>query len=193
MNEPAPTQKSLAWQRAAQEGDLDAFGLLVEEHQGAIRAFVTARINDPFEAQDLAQEVFLVAYRKLNDIDAERPIRPWLCAIAANLVRNHRRKRRATPVGGSAEAVLDVLNAEVESLDPAWSNTPVFEALDLCLAKLEGGARDLVRLRYEEGLGIAEIRRSTGGKHSAITMKLHRLREQLRHCIENRLGGLSHG
>lgn len=193
MNESAPAQKSLAWQRAAQEGDLEAFGLLVEEHQGPVRAFVAARIDDPFEAQDLAQETFLIAYRKLGDIDAGRPMRPWLCAIAANLVRNHRRKRRATPVGGSAEAVLELLNAEIESLEPAWSQAPVFEALDLCLAKLQAGSRDLVRLRYEEGLGIAEIRRSTGGKHSAITMKLHRLREQLRHCIENRLGEVSHG
>ena len=51
MEGPQPDQ-------AAQKGDFDSFGLLVDEHQAAIRAFVVSRINDPFEAHDIAQEVF---------------------------------------------------------------------------------------------------------------------------------------
>ncbi len=158
-----------------------------------IRAFVTARIDDPFEAQDIAQETFLIAFRKLPGIDQSRSLRPWLCTIAANLVKNFRRKRRAHPVGGSSDAILDLLDAEIEALPPAWQEDSVAEALKHCLAQLGDSARHLIRLRYEEGHGIAEIRQRAGGKHSTITMKLHRLRDQLRVCIENQLKEAPHG
>lgn len=93
-----------------QKTNLEAFSLLVEEHQGAVRSFVTARIDDAFEAEDIAQEAFLIAFRKLSEVDQSRPIRPWLCAIAGNLVKNYRRKRRAKPVGGSGDVILDLLH-----------------------------------------------------------------------------------
>ena len=173
--------------------DLEAFGQLVEENQAIVLAFVTARIDDPFEAQDLAQETFLIAFRKLPEADQDRPLRPWLCAIANNLVKNHRRKRRALPVGGSNDAILEMLDSEIESLPANWLEPSVSEALESCLAKLEESARNLIRMRYEEALGIAEIRSKVGGKHSAITMKLHRLREQLRDCIEGRIERKAHG
>lgn len=172
--------------RAAKDNDIEAVGLLVDEHQAAIRAFLVSRINDPFEAHDLAQNVFLIAFRKLSKIDATRPIRPWLLGIAANEIRNHRRKRRAVPMGSHAE-IAQLLDAEIESGNAGWESGTVFDALDRCLAGLGDRARELLRLRYEEGMDLAEIRSSLGGKHSAITMKLHRLREQLRTCIERRL------
>ena len=173
---------------------MEAFGLLVDEHQAAIRAFVISKIHDPFEAHDIAQDVFLIAFRKLDKIDVDRPIRPWLRGIAAHEIRNHLRKRKATPIGSSGE-ISELLDAEIDAHSPAWKEGPVFVALDTCLARLGDGARDLLRQRYEEGLDIAEIQTSTGGKHSAITMKLHRLREKLRECIEAQIGeeGTAHG
>lgn len=175
------------------QNDLDAFGRLVEQHQTMIRAFVTARIDDPFEAEDIAQETFLIAFRKLPEIDQSQSLRPWLCTIAANLVKNFRRKRRAHPVGGGNDAILNLLDAEIEALTPAWQENSITDALTHCLSKLGDEARNLIRLRYEEGHRIAEIRKMSGGKHSAITMKLHRLRDQLRVCIENQIKEASHG
>ena len=174
--------------------NLEAFSLLVEEHQGAVRSFVTARIDDAFEAEDIAQEAFLIAFRKLGEVDQSRPIRPWLCAIAGNLVKNYRRKRRARPVGGSSDVILDLLDAEVEVLDSSWQASSLSEPLEYCLGKLGEAGRELIRLRYEEGLGISQIRSSLGGKHSTLTMKLHRIREQLRVCIEGQISEeASHG
>lgn len=160
--------------------------MIVDEHQAAIRAFVVSRINDPFEAYDIAQEVFLVAFRKLGKIDADRPIGPWLKGIAAHEIRNHLRKRKAIPAGCSG-AITALLDAEIDTAAPEWKEGPVFDALEQCLAKLGEDARDLIRLRYEEGMDIVEIQSSLGGKHSTITMKLHRLREQLRDCIEGNM------
>lgn len=170
-----------------QDPELETFGRLVREHQASVRAFILSRMNDPFEAHDLAQETFLVAYRKIGEIDTNRPIRPWLMGIALGLVRNHWRKHRAQPVGIGDE-ITALLEARIADEKSVWKEGPVFEALEHCEAKLGESARQLLRLRYEEGLEISEIVSSAGAKHSAITMKLHRLREKLRDCIENRLG-----
>ena len=190
MTNETPKQNEIS--RDKNVWDLNDFAMIVDEHQKAIRSFVAARIDDPFEAQDLSQEVFLVAYRKLDEFDPSRPLRPWLYGIASNLVKNHRRKLRDATLHEAGE-VLRLLDAEIESLDVRWQNDTIFEALEKCLARLESDARRLLRLRYEDGLEIAEIRAAVGGRHSTITMRLHRLRERLRECIELRLGEASHG
>jgi RNA polymerase sigma-70 factor, ECF subfamily len=181
------SQISQAPLEAAQRGDVEAFGEVIEAHQGAIRAFLAVRLNDPFEAYDLAQEVFVIAWKKLAHIDVSKPLRPWLRGIAANLVRKHVRKNRAIPVGGN-ETILELLDQRIDTHEGrSWQDAPVLDALEGCLAKMGESARSLLQLRYEEGLSIGEIREQVGGNHSAMTMKLHRLRSALQICIEGRL------
>ena len=86
--------------RQAQGGSLDHFSSLVRAHQDAIRAFVSVRLNNRCEADDLAQEVFVVAWRKIEDYDHTASFRAWLRGIAHNLLRNHWRKRRAEGLDG---------------------------------------------------------------------------------------------
>lgn len=164
------------------EPDIAFFEALVKEHQAAVRSFIVSRLDDPFEAYDLAQETFLVAFRSLDELDTDRPIRPWLFGVAHNQVRNHQRKHRAIPTGNSQE-IGDLLQAKLDTRPK--QDGEVFDALEICMSKLDDDRRDLLKLRYEEGRDIAEIRESIGGRHSTVTMKLHRIREQLRLCIEN--------
>ena len=142
--------------------ELQAFERIVTAHESAVRAFVAVRLDDPFEAHDLAQEVFLVLWRKLEEIDLDQPLRPWLLAVAANLVRKHRRKGRAVPIGGN-DAVLEMLDNRLEK--GVAFDGPVFAALEDCLGKLDDSARQLIGWRYLEGLGIREI----GGRAAGFT------------------------
>jgi RNA polymerase sigma-70 factor (ECF subfamily) len=114
----------------------------------------------------------------------EQPLRPWLLRVAANLVLQHRRKKRALPVGGS-EAVAAILDERLES--GGALEGPVFAAMEHCLGQLGEGARQLVEWRYAEGLDICEVQARAGGKHSTVTMKLHRLRALLLECIRGQL------
>lgn len=163
--------------------DLKDFEQIVAAHEAAVRAFVAVRIDDPFEAHDLAQDVFLLLWRKLGEIDLDKPLRPWLLGVAANLVRQHRRKGRATPVGN--DAILELLDDRLHDGDALEG--PVLTALEHCLDKLDNAARQLVRWRYTDGLGIREICQRTDSEHSAVTMKLHRLRSLLFDCIQARV------
>ena len=167
-------------------GDIDAFGPLVLEYQGAVRSFLAVRLDDAHEAEDLAQEVFLVAFRQLHEFDTSRPMNHWLRGIAANLLNNHLRRRRETTLGPGLE--LDVLFEQaVGDVETESSGSRLLPALRECLAKLDGRARQLIEWRYMRGHALEDICRLMNLKHSALTMALHRLRERLHDCVARRL------
>jgi RNA polymerase sigma-70 factor (ECF subfamily) len=175
--------------RAAQRGDAAAFSRLVDRHHHGVRACLAARMNDPHEAEDLAQEVFVTAFRKFAEFDPERPLAPWLRSIAFNLLRNHWRKFRAQAVGGHAE--LAALLDQRIAADCGPEREPrLLSALRDCVEQLDGPARDLVRLRYAEQQSVRDLSARLDRGYSALTMQLHRLRELLAECISRKLGEL---
>ena len=169
--------------RAAQRGDIAAFTQLVERHHRSVRGCLAVRMNSAHDAEDLAQEVLLVAFKKLPGIDATLPLGPWLRGIAMHLLANYRRKFRAIPIG---------LNDELQSLvdarlDCVERESERMGALRECLESLDGPARSLVNERYADGATLDELAARTGRKPSAISMQLHRLRAVLAGCIQRKL------
>jgi RNA polymerase sigma-70 factor (ECF subfamily) len=172
----------------AKAGDLEAFAELVRCHQHAVRACISSRMHSRSEAEDLAQETFLTAFRRLSTFDHSGSFRAWLRGIAHNQMRNHWRKHRATPVGAMAE--LDVLVAQY--IDNEIEDDHLADrlaALRVCIGKMGTEAATLVRWRYCERMPIAEICSRLDRKHSAVTMTLHRVRGSLRKCIEAQMEG----
>ncbi|MHA3770793.1 RNA polymerase sigma factor [Verrucomicrobiota bacterium sgz303538] len=171
---------------AAQRGNWAAYAELVRRHQTAVRACLAVRLEQPHEAEDLAQEAFVTAFRKLGDFDAERPFGPWVRSIAFNLLRNHWRKFRVAGIGGDEELAAVVEQRIV--LRPAGSEGPELAALRDCLDLLDGPARALVERRYADDASVREIAEEQGRKYSAVTMQLHRLRELLATCVQEKVG-----
>jgi RNA polymerase sigma-70 factor, ECF subfamily len=171
---------------AACGGDLAAFSRLVLKHQWAVRAFLLARLSRKHEAEDLAQETFVTAWRRLKDFDVTRPIGPWLRGIAENHLRNHLRKFRAEPIGGS-EALQQILDFQAAAHQAPEVESELALALADCIEEVDASARELLMARYAEGRSMAELCKRTGKKHSAMTMKLHRLRLALASCVEGKL------
>lgn len=179
----------LHWIALARGGDSAAFSELVMRHQWTIRAFLLARLSRKEEAEDLAQETFVTAWRKLGGFDDSRPFVPWLRGIALNLLRNHLRKFKEAPIGGD-EALQALLDRQIEGLDEITTEPARMSALADCLARIDGPARELLNARYVEGHSLKELCARTGRKHSAITMQLHRLRQMLADCVERKLDAL---
>ena len=177
------------WVLAARKGDAAAFAALVERHHRSVRACLVARLHDPHEAEDLAQEVFVTAYRKLGEFDPSRPMAPWLRSIAVNLVRNHWRKFRAEAIGGNAELAALLDQRIVADCTPEREPL-LYAALRDCLEHMDGPARDLLHRRYGEEETVRELSDSLQRGYSALTMQLHRLREVLAECIGDKVGKL---
>jgi RNA polymerase sigma-70 factor, ECF subfamily len=82
----------------AQAGDREAFSQLILQYQSAIRGYLARRIADPDEVFDLAQEVFLGAYRNLAQFDTNRDFGAWLRGIARHVAINYLRKKTGQTV-----------------------------------------------------------------------------------------------
>jgi RNA polymerase sigma-70 factor (ECF subfamily) len=79
------------WVRQARQGNAEAWESIVLEHQQAVFRLAYLLLGDADEAEDVAQETFIRAFRALDGFDAQRPLRPWLLRIATNLAYNWRR------------------------------------------------------------------------------------------------------
>jgi RNA polymerase sigma-70 factor (ECF subfamily) len=80
--------------RRAQHGNTDAFGRLVMQYQQAVYNITYRLTGNRQEAEDVAQEAFVKAYRALDRFDARRPFAPWLYRIATNTALNWIKRRR---------------------------------------------------------------------------------------------------
>lgn len=76
----------------AREGDQAAFGELVSRHQQAVLRAALSAVGSPADADDVAQEAFLLAYQRLKTFRGESAFKTWMLTITWNQAINHRRK-----------------------------------------------------------------------------------------------------
>lgn len=182
--QPVPTDDQLI--PRAQDGDIAAFGALVDQHQSLVRGWFRVRLGDWASADDLAQEVFVTAFRRIRTYTGEGAFAGWLVGIARNHLRNHLRKHHVEVVGGSEE-LAGLIDHGVALCFAGRDEGHLVEALRACLEPLGDHARDLLEQRYVTGRTVRDIAAASGRGYSALTMQLHRLREVLAECITTRV------
>jgi RNA polymerase sigma-70 factor (ECF subfamily) len=159
-------------------GDLATF-----EHayraQGAFVADVLGRLAVPAEAVgDAVQDVFVAAYRRWDDFDPERPVRPWLAAFARRIAFRYRRSaaRRHRKGASLVHLVRDRERSpghEIEARD----------FLVRFLAELDVGHRDAFLMMDLEGRTAAEIADVLGISAEAVFGRVRSVRRRLRHAL----------
>jgi len=162
---------------AARGGDRDAFGALVARHRrDALR--VAYGIADG-EADDVAQDAFVKAYRHLGQFKVGASFRAWLLAIVANEARNRRRsfvRRNALVLRvGAAEAAEDAEDPADEAMRHARR-----EVLVGALARLSDRDREVLSLRYFAQLSETEMAAGLGCPPGTVKSRLSRAMERLR-------------
>ena len=169
----------------ALDGSADAFRLLVERYQRPILSLIARMAGDPALAEDLAQEVFVKAYRKLGTFDRRRKLSSWLFKIAHNTTIDHLRRVRPETVTLEATAAdgedsWEVLRAaEAEEPDRRAERSELMARLDRALGRLKPGYREILLLRFKEGLAYHEIAEVTGLAMGTVKVQLHRARKRL--------------
>lgn len=157
---------------AARQGDVPAYGRIVELTEAAVHAAVRRVVGSPQEAEDLAQETYLRAYRALDGLRDPRALVAWLQRIARDVALNHLRGQRrsfADPVEveGLASSAPDDEDLEQASLARAMIALPT-EDRRLCERYYHGG---WPMKRLAEDLGLTE---------AAVRKRLQRVRDRLR-------------
>ena len=92
--------------RAVRAGDVQSYATIVKRFQASIMTLCVAILRDRQAAEELAQDVFVQAYRRLDTFDLRRPMKPWLAKIAHRLALQRWRQRaaRGVPPGCRGEA-----------------------------------------------------------------------------------------
>jgi RNA polymerase sigma-70 factor (ECF subfamily) len=158
---------------AIARGDERALAALIERHAGRLHGFLARLAGDRDDADDLLQDTWVRVARGARSFDPNRKVRPWLFGIAANLARDlHRRRsvRRRAALDGSTAAA---------------TGQPVFrplERIDLRdrVLRLPARLREVLLLRFYEGLDEAEMAEALGVPKGTVKSRLHGAIRELR-------------
>lgn len=180
------------WIDQARQGSRESFMELVRRHQQAVRHCLARYVGDRHVVDDLAQEVFLAAFRGLRTLDNVTTIRPWLMGIARHLAISHLRseavKQRRT--GGLLVGDLADWLAEAVAADdrPDDDESLRQRALLECVNALSSTNRQLIRQYYYDSVAAEEIAKRMQRNAGTIRMMLLRIRRALGECIRHKLG-----
>jgi RNA polymerase sigma-70 factor, ECF subfamily len=172
--------------RRSQEGDPQAFRALVERHHPRVHALIQGLVRDPDEADDLAQEVFIKAYRSLPGFERRSQVYTWLYRIAVNRALDWlktRGRRPETPMAKLSEAREEVLMRGPAGTDSDAMRHELGRALEKALDGLPGEYRLSLTLREEEGLSYEEIAASMGCSVGTVKSRLFRARSLLQKAL----------
>ena len=167
----------------AQAGDRDAYGELVRRFEGAVYAMALQRVRDPGEAQELAQDVFVHAMRKLPQLRDARCFAGWLRRITARMAIN--RLTRKGPLFGADPEVLEGVIGYERSPEEQLETGEAVEQLRAALAKLKPLDRKTLEAFYLRGLSLLEIAEKFDVPTGTVKRRLHVARLRLRAVLED--------
>lgn len=178
----------------AQDGDAAAFDLLVRRHQQIVFAVAVRMLGDRDEAEDVAQDVFVRAYRAIGSFRREAKMSTWLVSIAMNLCRNRRRwwARRKRVIVASLDEPLETDEGAVGHAvaDPAPGPRHRAESAEreqrimAALQQLGEADRTMIVLRDLQGHSYEEIAKIAGCRLGTVKSRLSRARVQLRALLD---------
>lgn len=168
-----------------QQGDKSAYDLLVIKYQHRIIQLVNRYIKDSSDAQDVAQEAFIKAYRALGNFRGESAFYTWLYRIAINTAKNYLMSRSRR----SADAQVDVQDAEqiekapqlqgMETPERQLLNEEIVETIKTAIAKLPEEMRIAIMLREFEGMSYEEIAQAMDCPVGTVRSRIFRAREAI--------------
>jgi RNA polymerase sigma factor (sigma-70 family) len=161
-------------------GDRDAFGRLVARHQSPVCAMAYSACGDISRSEDLAQEAFIIAWRKLSDLKEPARFKFWLYGIARNLINNTFRQQIRNPLAG-AEPLDENLMVTTTDSNPAGQAISKEEEgiLWRSLEQIPEAYREPLILFYREHQSIERVAEVMDLSQEAVRQRLSRGRKML--------------
>ena len=164
-------------------GDPRAFEELVRTHQHRVFGVALRMLQNPAEAEDIAQEVFLRVYRAIGAFRGDAKLSTWLYGITSNLCVNRLTAASRTRMRHDEEALAQA-PSEMPDATAAMERGEVEAALDQAIAELPDERRIVIVLRDLEGLSYEEIAEALGLELGTVRSRLHRARMDLKSKME---------
>ena len=186
----AAEQSDLELVRRAQRNERGAFDLLVLKYQHKVVKLVARLLRDPAEAEDVAQEAFVKAYRALGSFRGDSAFYTWLYRIAVNTARNAIASRQRRPLDYEAElseSEQSNLASRLRHMDTPEA-TVLSEEIRLtvnqAIEQLPEDLRTAIVLREVEGLSYEEIAAAMDCPVGTVRSRIFRAREAIDRALK---------
>jgi RNA polymerase sigma-70 factor (ECF subfamily) len=155
--------------RRAQKHDQEAFAQIYEEYFDRIYRYITLKIGDAVEAEDLTQQVFLNTLRSISSFKWRgKPFSAWLYRIAHNQVVDYLRKKKKTVV-----PLEETLASAGDNPQQAAERKLDIEQVLAAARHLTDAQREVISLRFTSELSIAQVAEVMGKSHGAVKALQH--------------------
>lgn len=167
-------------------GDPAAFQTLVERHRSMVYRVAYQFAGNHYDAEDIAQEVFIKVYRSLDRFRQDAQLSSWMYRIVMNACIDHRRRHQsvgAAPFGEEAE--YKMLNTAEEAPGPearAYAGE-LGQVLESEIARLPKGQRIVFVMRHHQGMKLCEIAEALGLAEGTVKRQLHAAVHRLRQTL----------
>ena len=182
---PSAREAELQLVERCRRGELGAFEELYKAHSGRLYSLACRMLGNAADAEDLLQEIFLSAHRKLESFRGEAALGTWLYRLGMNQILDHVRSR-----AGRAGQITDGLDDATTLADPQGHRLAdrAIDRIDLerALAELPEGCRAAFLLHDVEGLEHREVSEVLGIAEGTSKSQVHKARLRLRGLLRER-------
>ncbi len=185
----------LALVRRVQQGDKQAYNLLVGKYQQKIMRLVSRFIRDSMECEDITQEAFIKAYRALPNFRGESAFYTWLYRIAVNTAKNHLVSKGRRPPAqdlDAEEASNSAAGANFVDLNTPESelmNSELLAVIRRTIAELPDTLREAIVYREFDGMSYEEIAEVMECPIGTVRSRIFRARETLEDAMSPYVSG----
>jgi RNA polymerase sigma-70 factor (ECF subfamily) len=186
VDSEADVVQELEWIKRAQRGESEAFEPLVRKYQQRVFSIVYHLVRRRDEVEDLAQEIFLKAFRAIGNYNFQASFGTWLSRIATNHCYDYMRHQRSLRVSYYWQLGEDAqreLEAGAEGSEAKGSShldqAAAREIVDKLLERAPEKDRTILVLKELEDYSVEEIANTLNLKSSAVKVRLHRARKRM--------------
>lgn len=159
----------------AQPLALASFEDLVRRHQGVVCAVAYSVLRDRARSEEVAQEAFLIAWRKLPTMSPPPAMPGWICGVARKLAANAARRRKETAMDREPESTHTPLDAALDREAERLAHN--------ALQQLSAPEREAIVLFYRNGSSVAEVAGALGVTEAVVRKRLQRGRDRLKSAL----------
>jgi RNA polymerase sigma-70 factor (ECF subfamily) len=176
----------IQWIKRAQQGDAEAFGPLVQKHQQRVFSLIYHLVRRRDEVEDLAQEIFIKAFRAIRSYNFQSSFATWLSRIATNHCYDFLRHERASRVSfywqmgeNSQQELESNAESQPEQVLDHEEQIVLKDLVDKLLARAPENDRKILMLKELQDYSVEEIAEILNLKPTTVKVRLHRARKRM--------------
>ncbi len=184
------TDEQLA--EVTQQGNVEAFGFLVERYQDKIQRYVKRIIQGQEEYRDISQNVFLKAFENIKGFDTKQRFSPWVYRIAHNETVNYLKKKKSLPLF-DFDVFLPHYNIGKEDIENEAEKKLFLPKIEELLEELSFKQKEVILLYYFQELSYQEVAEVLKIPIATVGVRIKRAKEAIKEIASARGGSASGG